>query len=160
MAVFFVVLHDNCEGEASALDPTPILRRVQAAHPPQQCKLVRLNSLPASAPDTAQPDIWAPTLAPLFFPEAARKDETDAAAAVRGCCLSGDDLLALREFVLDIVGKGVVWTMERRLCVVARGFLFFSVFSVLFCCVSRPLTPPPSFPATCSTTPSPKSAKA
>mmetsp|Transcript_665 Transcript_665/g.2083 ORF Transcript_665/g.2083 Transcript_665/m.2083 type:complete len:1435 (-) Transcript_665:249-4553(-) len=111
----FVLLHDVSAAAArpSTSDPAQIMAKAKARFGVQHCHLLCMNSLSGDTINTTQPDVWDGTLAAVFF-----KDQVPAADPMhttRGCCLSGEDMLALRNFVQQVVMNNVVPAMEKRI---------------------------------------------
>ena len=135
---WLVLLHDAHEGRVRGSEPPQAqLQRLSATFRTTVCRLLSLNSISPDTPNTEQPDIWrdaaelfpgrsrvfaghadddtTPSLMPVFFAEKATWRAHAPVHATRGCCLSPDDVLALRTFVLDVIQQGVVPAMETRI---------------------------------------------
>ena len=96
---------------------------------PAPVRLMYLNSLPYTEANLQQPDLWATTTHPLFFPQHAPYANTSlhpialdpvTAKPVRGSRLSMEDFVGLRNFCLDLFTQHIVPAMERRLQALSR----------------------------------------
>jgi len=111
---FYLLVHDNSAAPSEkSVDPEAILRNMKQRFRGTPCQLLCINSLPE--PNLSAPDVWDACLAPVFFADQIpRHPQT---ALTRGCLLSGDDMLALRDMVAHIAVKEVVPALEKRLAV-------------------------------------------
>ena len=129
----YVLLHDEAEGTAQGsnglVHAAEILRQMKAEFPTSPSKLLRINSLPPQSANLQQADIWRlplqqqyPPAEPFFpvDPNCVRVRHPvvggggEGGQSVRGACLSSEDLLNLRDFVLELMEKIVIPALERR----------------------------------------------
>jgi len=112
VARMYLLVHDMTSPptERGVVDPEVVLRQMRQRFRGVHCQLLLINSL--GEPNLTAPDVWAKSLAPIFFPDQIPRSVP--LAVVRGCCLSADDMLALRELVIQVVTKEVVPAMEKR----------------------------------------------
>ena len=66
-----------------------------------------MNSLKEDNLNLAAPDVWNDSIMTTFFPE--QIPQVSPAAAARGCCLSADDMLAIRDLVHQVSWYTVVF---------------------------------------------------
>lgn len=131
-ALVYVLLHDWCRGAEQGVDPDTVLSQMRGTFTAGQCRVLCINSLPPDSPNLSQPDIWAEACqADNIMSRAGRSgsrgggngDSRNSGGAgeggdrgnVRGCCLSPEDLGAIRDFVRVLASQVVVPSMERRI---------------------------------------------
>jgi len=111
---FYLLVHDNsADPSEKKVDPEAILRNMKQRFRGTPCQLLSINS--QLEPNLSAPDVWDACLAPVFFPDQIPRHPPT--ALTRGCLLSGDDMLALRDMVAHIAVKEVVPALEKRLAV-------------------------------------------
>ena len=122
---FVVVVHDTCESHL--IDPRSVLRILHGYFRPEQCKLITINSLPPTSPNLSQPDMWTKemgwmerrkTNAYRENVEAGKNKKGDggeSAVLPLGSHLSPEDMMGLQKLMTDVVTKGVIVEMERRM---------------------------------------------
>jgi hypothetical protein len=90
-----------------------LFRQMKQRFRTANCYLLNMNSLKEDNLNLAAPDVWNDSIMTTFFPE--QIPQVSPAAAARGCCLSADDMLAIRDLVHQ-----VSW--------------YTVVFDIFFCC--------------------------
>ncbi len=116
---FIVVVHDTCESHA--VDPRNVLNVLRGYFRPDQCRLVTINSLPLESPNVSQPDMWSKEMGwmerqtvDMNMPPGPEVSEEKATIPL-GAYLSPEDMMGLQKLMTDVVAKGVVAEMERRM---------------------------------------------
>jgi hypothetical protein len=138
----YVLLHDNHAGPQQLDRAVAVFRKMKESYQAGSCRLLRLNSLPPpplphmAPPEPAPHDMWRPYLRSVYLPDgeppaaAAVGVQGDGAAApaqpaapaapapaalARGQFLSADDLAAVQSLVADLVMKGVLPHIEKKM---------------------------------------------
>ena len=114
----FVLVHDAQATPAE--DAAEKLRQLRELPAFSTARMVTVNSLPASAPNADQADIWSPHLRRVpgslsLASLGALKEGSPPLCATLGCCLSSEDMVSLRSFGVSLLQKGVIPCMERRI---------------------------------------------
>lgn len=116
----YVVLHDP--HVAVGVDPIIIQRIIQSKFPPHHTKLLIINSLPITAPNLQQPDMWSRYINPLYFPQHAPTVDKSTLPTnpmnnmpALGCFLSIEDFMTIRGFCVSLFQHEVVPCLERRI---------------------------------------------
>lgn len=65
----YLLLHDTSDGRD--VDPSGIMRRLQAKFSMSLTRLMAINSLPKENPNLQQPDMWSRFLIPRYYPQLA-----------------------------------------------------------------------------------------
>lgn len=113
-ARLYLLVHDRALGaQGKTNDPELIFRQMKQRFRTANCYVLNVNSLGGGNLNLAAPDVWGNSLMTTFFPD--QIPQHAPAAAARGCCLSADDMLAIRDFVHQVVMKDVVPAMEKRI---------------------------------------------
>jgi hypothetical protein len=81
--------------------------QLQSKFPPLHTKLLGINSLPPTAPNLQQPDMWSKSMYPLFYPKLAPALDPFGmpinplnGSKVLGSRLSMEDFMSLRDFCI------------------------------------------------------------
>lgn len=98
----FVLVHDVSEAQSpeAAHRAQELLNQAKQTFGIPFCHLLQINSLSSDALNLSQPDVWSDVSPPRFFPEDL-VDYTPTCDVV-AACLSGDDMLGIREFVQQV----------------------------------------------------------
>ena len=97
----YLLVHDVAQGTAGKTsDPDHIFRQMKQRFRSANCHMLHLNSLGGDNLNLAAPDVWDNSLMTTFFPD--QIPQHAPAAAARGCCLSADDMLAIRDLVHQV----------------------------------------------------------
>jgi hypothetical protein len=96
----YLLVHDV--SSKVSVDPQALLRSMKSRFRNIQCQLLLINSL--SEPNMAAPDVWKDTIDPVFFPAdaGAATAASEKANVPRGCYLSAEDMLSLRDLVHQV----------------------------------------------------------
>lgn len=112
VARVYLILHDPYV--AADVDAVSIQKKIQIKFPHIHTKLLVINSLPPSAPNLQQPDMWSKCILPMYYPQhAPLLDEPQ--APVLGSRLSMEDFMGFRDFCISLYLQDIVPCLERRI---------------------------------------------
>mmetsp|Transcript_3605 Transcript_3605/g.4808 ORF Transcript_3605/g.4808 Transcript_3605/m.4808 type:complete len:1429 (+) Transcript_3605:67-4353(+) len=118
---YYLLVHDVNSPNAKNVDPDTLCRQMRNKFRNIHCNVLYINSL--KEPNLSAPDVWKDSIASVFFPQDAaaisvsssQNNESGIPKIVRGCYLSVEDMLAIKDLVHQIVIKEVVPAMEKRI---------------------------------------------